>query len=491
MAARCLLVSALVGAACFSLGSPTQAITVARVTRHGYIVTDDPGDMTYGSVVPIAATRDTEGFIQDVTAALDALPGFHEGDYVAAMQIPPGDGSALAFYFPIRNDVYGIGQVSPLDGRSEVFDLNAELRTAWPLQGFLYLNTLEFYTDPRAQEFGRYLICTQEFGHRFGATSQIVPYPGGTAPDASVPDASIPDASVPDGSLPDGSLPDGSVPDASSDVASTADGSPDVAIGPLARDALLGRGNVLPSGMVINRAHWSYFFNTGGSPMEGNNWIQTAPGLFQTLHPTFTFSDLDLYNMGLLSPVDVRPSFYIANPTMLPPGISRDSPPEYNVRSVLIAGQRIDIGIQDIVQANGPRRPAYPNTPRDMDVVWVLLATSADVTDALADEFDQAIESCALGYATATVDRGHLLSTTPDAGSTDTDSGTDASADVGDDTGRDTGLDAGLVHPQSVTGGCACDTRTTAGGGGTNVGWVGLALGTLWRRRRQGRACPT
>lgn len=454
-----------------------DAIIVARVTRHGYIVTDapdaQPGDTVYGNRIPVTNTRDTMSFAAEVTVALSNLEGFHAGNFLAVMQIPQNQ-NPLAYYLPIRNDVRGIGQRNPLDGRSESFDTNRAYNLAFPLDGFVYLNTLYYYTDPRAVNFGRYLICTQEFGHRFGVRPEITPFPSDSGvTDAGPTDASVDDATAVDsGGTDDAATSDVVVGDASGDV--SGDAASDAPTGPLAlaRDSLLGRGNTLPNGAITNRAHWSYFFHTGGSPMEGNNWMETAPGVFQTMRPTFRFSELDLYLMGLLPASMVNPSFLIAEPTMVPRGIARDSQPEYGARTVTLRGRRVNITINDIIQANGPRVPAYPDAPRDLDVVWVLLAGVDDVDDNLANQFDEAIESCTLGYNTSTGDRGHLLYSVPagsDAGPApdvvpvpdvlilpDVPGGTE-DASVADVSAPREDVPA---PPQArlTTGGCACDT---------------------------------
>jgi MYXO-CTERM domain-containing protein len=504
------LPAALLGAAVLAEGSTGDALVLARITRHGYILTEPSDAVFYGGIIPVNNTRATLSFVAEVTTLLRDLPGFHEGRYLAAMQLPNAR-SPLAFYLPMRNDVRGIGQRSSIDGRSELFDINRLAGTAFPLDGFVYLNTMYFYTDPRAVAFGRYLICTQEFGHRHGMRAELPPFPGdlpgpdagasdGGAADSAMTDGAMTDGAMTDGAMTDGPTTDAPMSDGASPDASRGDGAVDTGPAPLPRDSLLGRGNPLPDGTVANRAHWSYFFHTGGSPMEGNNWEEMSPGVFRTLRPTFRFSELDLYLMGLIPASEVRPTFLIAEPTMVPRGISRDSPPEYYNRSVTVRGRRVDVTVQDIIRANGPRLPAYPDAPRDLDVVWVLLAQAEDVDDQLARTFDEAIESCTLGYNTSTGDRGHLLNSIPDghdAGTVAPDTGPefpdvpqlppdafmppeDVRADAtASDAAADTGPRAHLVQ-----GGCAC--RASAPGS-QGTPWLGLgALAWVRRRRRRG-----
>ncbi len=445
--------------AVFCAAPDAVAVRVARVTRRGYILTDEPDGNQYGAQIPVGNTRNTAVFLADVTLALvNGVEGFHEGRYLAAMQVPSIQ-SPLAFYLPIRNDVRGIGARSSLDGRTEVFDSNRSFSTAFTLDGFLFLNSLRFYTDPRAVNFGRFLICTQEFGHRFGVNVTTPPYP----------------AEVNQG---DGGVDGGAAP-------------------ALAADALLGRGSTTASGMIVNRSHWSYFFNSGGSPMEGNQWAETTPGTFQTQRPTLRFSDFDLYLMGLIPSSMVRPTYLIAEPQGLPRGITRESQTELYNRTVTVRGRRVPFTVHDMIRANGVRNPAYPSAPRDLDVTWMLWAEPDRVNDDLAAEFDEAVDSCALGYSTSTGNRGHLVTTVPQP------------PDAGTPVVEDGGGRADVALPEDVPGmgmqvptpdaGPAADARPTPGtaGGGCDCRsvpgrtvegrWAFAALGlalTLRRRRR-------
>lgn len=66
--------------------------------------------------------------------------------------------------------------------------------------------------------------------------------------------------------------------------------------------------------------------------------------------------------MGLIPPSEVPDTFLIAEPQNVPRNISRDSAPEYYNRVVTVRGRRVDLSIDDIARANGPRRnPAYPS----------------------------------------------------------------------------------------------------------------------------------
>src|SRR5439155_6233273 len=58
-------------------------------------------------------------------------------------------------------------------------------------------------------------------------------------------------------------------------------------------------------------SHWSFFFNSDASFLEGNNISQKSHNSFLTLQPFQRYSELDLYLMGLLSASEVHDSFYV------------------------------------------------------------------------------------------------------------------------------------------------------------------------------------
>ena len=116
-------------------------------------------------------------------------------------------------------------------------------------------------------------------------------------------------------------------------------------------DAILGRG----------LAHWSFFFDTDASVMEGNDINDLGGGSFRTTGAWSTYSRLDLYAMGLVGESDVPPFFYVESPANVTPPKDRESAPALNVT---FNGTRRDVLIQDIVAANGPRIPSTADAPR-------------------------------------------------------------------------------------------------------------------------------
>jgi len=235
MKTRSFLTGLLAAVTAVSAAVPAQALTIARITRRGYIVVDEHEAVTpYEGRVPTQNTQGTFQFIAELSQLIADTPGAPRGRYLAVMQTSNDQSGALAFYLGLMNDVRGIGQTSPIRMNQETYDLNSLAGTAYPITGFVWLNNYQLYINGFS-DFGKYLICTQEFGHRWGTFVRVPPYPTGGgfgAGDAGV-DASAPDADTSDASATDGDVGDADTSDASVDAGPT---------GPaLAVNQLLGR----------------------------------------------------------------------------------------------------------------------------------------------------------------------------------------------------------------------------------------------------------
>jgi len=120
-------------------------------------------------------------------------------------------------------------------------------------------------------------------------------------------------------------------------------------------DALLGRDLV----------HWSFCHNTLASDMEGNEFREDGGNRFTTTAATERFSPLDQYAMGLIPAADVPPFFFVggcSNPAAEP------------AVGVTIQGQRIDLTIDDIIAAEGPRVPSAAKAPHSFKMAFILVA---------------------------------------------------------------------------------------------------------------------
>lgn len=122
-------------------------------------------------------------------------------------------------------------------------------------------------------------------------------------------------------------------------------------------------------------AHWSFYYDSDASVMEGNDIRDNGNGTFTTVDAVKRFSPLDQYVMGLIPPAAVPDSFYVAGPG------ARGREPEIGV---LFSGQRTNVNINQIVQANGERTPSYDKSQHVFNQAFILLVKSG-VTPAQED----------------------------------------------------------------------------------------------------------
>ena len=130
-------------------------------------------------------------------------------------------------------------------------------------------------------------------------------------------------------------------------------------------DQLLGR----------QRAHWSFFMDSDGSVMEGNEIEDQGGGAFRTTASTEKYSRLDLYAMGVASEAEVPRWFYVDAPIS---GFDREDGP---IAGTSITGTRRDVLIQDVIDAMGPRVPAAADAPRVHRQAYVFVRRPGAVLD--------------------------------------------------------------------------------------------------------------
>lgn len=126
----------------------------------------------------------------------------------------------------------------------------------------------------------------------------------------------------------------------------------------------------VPSSALLGRdfAHWSFFKDSDASEMEGNKWLDQGGGLFLSIEATSRYSMLDRYLMGLASPAEVAPFFFIRAPTDT--NRVSSSPPEVGVR---VRGTRQNVTVAQIIAEEGVRSPAFPLAPNRFRQAFVLV----------------------------------------------------------------------------------------------------------------------
>lgn len=166
--------------------------------------------------------------------------------------------------------------------------------------------------------------------------------------------------------------------------------------------------------------HWSYFLDSGGSPMEGNSWRDNGNGSFTTLtsFQNWHYSELDQYLMGLRGAAEVAPMFVIESPV---PGqakditgqtVNRSSPPQIFSgfqESATVRGTRVDLTINDIISRNGFRAPPVGEAPTRFRSVFVMLAgKTSGLSEAQKKQFEGQVDEYAVGFHQGTSNRAEL-----------------------------------------------------------------------------------
>lgn len=134
---------------------------------------------------------------------------------------------------------------------------------------------------------------------------------------------------------------------------------------------LLGRGE----------SHWSFFFDSDASVMEGNDIEDLGGGSFRTAGAVARFSLLDQYAMGLVAPSEVPSFFYVQNPTNLSAARTRESGPEVGIT---FNGTRREVLIQDIVAVHGPREPTAASAAKVHRQAFIYLSSAGTAPPASA-----------------------------------------------------------------------------------------------------------
>ncbi len=133
-------------------------------------------------------------------------------------------------------------------------------------------------------------------------------------------------------------------------------------------DVLLGR----------DLAHWSFFFDSDASVMEGNDIEDLGGGSFRTVAAVQRYSLLDQYAMGLVPDSAVPPFFYVENPMNMSGNRTRESAPEVGIT---FNGTRRDVLIQDVIAIEGPRSPSAAESPRVHRQAFVYLVSAGKAPD--------------------------------------------------------------------------------------------------------------
>ncbi len=135
---------------------------------------------------------------------------------------------------------------------------------------------------------------------------------------------------------------------------------------------MIENGSVSFNLLGRDRAHWSFFMDSEGSSMEGNDWEDRQDGTFISTDRTVTrFSELDQYVMGLIPPRAVPDFFYIATSDPRSPS---DSPSS----GAVVEGERVDVSIDQVIAAEGPRVPSAATADKRFRMAFILVGRDGE-----------------------------------------------------------------------------------------------------------------
>jgi PKD repeat protein len=127
---------------------------------------------------------------------------------------------------------------------------------------------------------------------------------------------------------------------------------------------ILGRGN----------NHWSFFFETYGSVLEGNGWRDNGDGTWTTVASSVGFSQLDLYLWGLLLPEQVTDPMYVLRFPRPDLTGTQQGDASLPVEGVTVStSQRVDVTIGNITQVHGSRQPSAASSQKTFSMAWILV----------------------------------------------------------------------------------------------------------------------
>jgi uncharacterized protein (TIGR03437 family) len=148
--------------------------------------------------------------------------------------------------------------------------------------------------------------------------------------------------------------------------------------------------------------------STGDSSvMGGTRFRDNGDGSFTapSPYPYYGLTWHELYLMGLAAPQEVEPWFYIDNSN---PALG----PEYYTPAGTYRGTRKNVVIQQVIDALGPRVPAYKDSQKSFKVMFVLMERSTRrATDDEIGQVNTKRQQMERNFALATGNRAQLTAT--------------------------------------------------------------------------------
>lgn len=159
-------------------------------------------------------------------------------------------------------------------------------------------------------------------------------------------------------------------------------------------------------------AHWSFYFNSESSDMEGNEIQERGnPGQqpsFETTGATSRYNQLDQYAMGLRGADEVDDFWYVVPEAGSNPDV-RTFPPRLGI---VFYGSRVDVDIRQVVAAEGPRQPAAADAPHTFNMAFILVSRQGQAPSQGSLDKIERIRAAWEPYFTQAVDYRGAVDTT-------------------------------------------------------------------------------
>jgi hypothetical protein len=168
--------------------------------------------------------------------------------------------------------------------------------------------------------------------------------------------------------------------------------------------------------------HWSFFLDSGASPLEGNAWQPVGDDQFRSATEAASddFSPLDLYLMGAAEAAEVEP-FRLLRPAdeaeVTAARDCRDEPlgaasPPARCASLTLHASAARVSIEDVIAVEGERVPAAVARQRHDVAVIVLESERAPLALESCRALDLALERHFARFEAATQGRVSLHNAT-------------------------------------------------------------------------------
>ena len=110
------------------------------------------------------------------------------------------------------------------------------------------------------------------------------------------------------------------------------------------------------------------------STMGGVSWQDKGGGIFSRVKSSVLasgFSYLDLYLMGLIPPENVPDLYILKNSEFI----------DHQDGEALYTGEKVDVSIENIIEAHGPRFPTYLESPKDFNMAFTYVRQYGESID--------------------------------------------------------------------------------------------------------------